>query len=102
MTLRTELDRYLHLRRMFGAKLKSDELRLRSFVTFMDQAGKTFVTRELIVEWMNGLRHASSGTKASRFSEVRQFALWLRGMDDRHEDPPPRGFVPVMSRANHI
>ena len=94
MTLHSELDRYLHLRRMFGAKLKSDELRLRSFVTFMDQAGKTFVTRELILEWMNGLQHASSGTRASRFSEVRQFALWLHGMDDRHEDPPPRGFVP--------
>jgi integrase/recombinase XerD len=94
MTLHAELDRYLHLRRMFGVKLKTDELRLRSFVTFVDQAGKTFVTFELILDWMKCQRPASSGTKASRFSAVRQFAQWLRGMDDRHEDPPPRGFVP--------
>ena len=94
MTLHAELDRYLNLRRMFGAKLKADELRLRSFATFVDKAGKEFVTKELLLEWMDGLRPASSGTKASRFSAVRQFALWLHGMDDRHDDPPPRGFVP--------
>lgn len=94
MTLHTELDRYLHLRRMFGAKLRTDELRLRSFVTFVDQAGKAFVTRELILDWMKCQRPASTGTRASRFSAVRQFAEWLRGMDDRHEGPPPRGFVP--------
>lgn len=94
MSLHAELDQYLHLRRMFGAKMKIDELRLRSFVIFVDQAGKTFVTRELILDWMKGLRPASSGTKASRFSAVRQFAQWLREIDDRHEDPPPQGFVP--------
>jgi len=94
MTLHAELDRYFNLRRMFGAKLKADELRLRSFATFVDKAGKEFVTKELLLEWMDGLRPASSGTKASRFSAVRQFALWLHGMDDRHDDPPPRGFVP--------
>lgn len=94
MTLHAELDRYLNLRRMFGAKLKADELRLRSFATFVDKAGKEFVTKELLLEWMDGLQPASSGTKASRFSAVRQFALWLHGMDDRHDDPPPRGFVP--------
>ena len=94
MSLHAELDQYLHLRRMFGAKMKIDELRLRSFVIFVDQAGKTFVTRELILDWMKGLRPASSGTKASRFSAVREFAQWLREIDDRHEDPPPQGFVP--------
>ncbi len=105
MTLHAELDRYLNLRRMFGAKLKADELRLRSFATFVDKAGKEFVTKELLLEWMDGLRPASSGTKASRFSAVRQFALWLHGMDDRHDDPPPRGFVPRTSqsvRAVHL
>ena len=49
MTLHAELDRYLNLRRMFGAKLKADELRLRSFATFVDKAGKEFVTKELLL-----------------------------------------------------
>lgn len=94
MTLHADLDRYLHLRRIFGAKLKTDELRLRSFATFVDQAGKGFVTRELILDWMKSQRPASNGTRASRFTAVRLFALWLRGMDERHEAPPSRGFVP--------
>lgn len=94
MTLHADLDRYLHLRRMFGAKLRADELRLRSFATFVDQNGNGFVTRELILDWMKSQRPACNGTKASRFTAVRLFAQWLRGMDERHEDPPPRGFVP--------
>lgn len=98
MTLHAEIDRYLHLRRMFGAKLTTDELRLRSFATFVDQNGNGSVTRELILDWMKSQRPACSGTRSSRFTAVRLFALWLHSMDERHENPPPRGFVPSRVR----
>lgn len=94
MTLHSDLDRYLHLRRMFGAKLRTAELRLRSFATFVDQTGKGFVTRELILDWMKSQRPACNGTRASRFTAVRLFSQWLRGMDERHESPPARRYVP--------
>jgi len=41
MSMHRELDRYLNIRRMFGAKLETDELRLRSFVTFV-MGGRPF------------------------------------------------------------
>jgi integrase/recombinase XerD len=97
MTMHRELDRYLNTRRMFGAKLETEELRLRSFARFVDDDGAEYVTIDLILRWMQSLRPTSTATKAARFCAVRQFSEWLHGIDAHNEAPPPRGFVPGRS-----
>lgn len=98
MSMHCELDRYLNIRRMFGAKLETDELRLRSFVTFADRDRAEYITIDLILRWMQSLQPFSAATRAARFCAVRHFAEWLHGIDARHEAPPPRGFIPGRSR----
>ena len=100
MSMHHELDRYLKIRRMFGTRLEKDELRLRSFATFADRHDASYVTIDLILRWMQTLQPFSKATTAARFGVVRLFAEWLHGNDNRHEAPPPRGFVQGRSRRS--
>lgn len=100
MSFLCELDRYLTLRRALGADLSTDARIIRRFATFADGEGAQRVSTDLVMRWIESLPSANSGTKATRFRVVRQFAEWLHGIDPMHE-APPRGLVPGHVQRAH-
>ena len=100
MSLLDEQQRYLSIRRRLGADLSTEERILGRFTTFADKDGAEYVDTRLIMRWLESLPAASAGTRGARFRVARQFALWLHGMDSRHE-VPPQGLVPAHVQRVH-
>ena len=100
MSLLAEQQRYLSIRRRLGADLSTEERILRRFTNFADKDGAEYVDTRLIMRWLESLPAASPGTRGARFRAARQFALWLHGMDSRHE-VPPQGLVPAHVQRVH-
>ncbi len=86
------LERYLRMRRGFGFKLETQELRLRNFVAFMGERGADVVTGKLAIEWAGG--GCGPATWSSRLSTIRPFARHLANIDPRTEIPPHGVFPP--------
>ncbi len=73
---------------------------MRRFTAFADKNGAEYVDTGLIMRWLESLPAASAGTRGARFRVARQFALWLHGMDPRHQ-VPPQGLVPAHVQRVH-
>jgi len=56
--LQVALDDYLAMRRALGYKLRLSGSLLRRFVTFADEAGATYITTEIAVDWATQRRSA--------------------------------------------
>lgn len=93
MSLTSQLDRYLTVRRSLGYDLGTSERILRRFTRFADREGATYIDTALFLRWHRTLASASNGTRAARLSVVRLFAQWLSSFDPTHE-VPPRGLLP--------
>jgi integrase len=91
--LATELDRYLAIRRSLGFALGTSERVLRRFVAFAAARRSRHITPELFLAWRADFGHASQQTWSARLGMVRQFALWLSGIDPRNQ-VPPKGLIP--------
>ena len=91
--LSVRLGAYLDHRRRFGADMTSAGLMLKPFVDFAEEEGAEWVTTDLFLRWKETFGSAGPNTWATRLCVVRGFAVWLRGLDDRHE-VPPRGLIP--------
>jgi integrase/recombinase XerD len=91
--LEKELDRYLKIRRSLGYDLSTSERVLRRFVAFAVARRARHVTSDLFLAWRAEFGHASRPTWSARLGMVRQFALWLSGIDPRNE-VPPKGLIP--------
>lgn len=79
---------YLVIRRALGFKLKLHAHLLPDLVAFLDEAGASFVTTDLAVQWAT--QPAGSATwHAARLSIVRGFARHLATIDARTQIPPP-------------
>ena len=91
--LSVRLGEYLDHRRRFGADMTSAGLMLKPFVDFAEEEGAEWVTTDLFLRWKETFGSAGPNTWATRLCVVRSFAVWLRGLDDRHE-VPPRGLIP--------
>ncbi|GAA0444022.1 MULTISPECIES: tyrosine-type recombinase/integrase [Sphingomonas] len=90
--LEDSLSRYLAMRRGFGFKLTTQELRLRTFIAFMAARGADVVTGKLAIEWAGG--GCGPATWSSRLSTIRSFARHLANTDPRTEIPPSGVFPP--------
>lgn len=93
MSLTSQLDRYLSVRRSLGYDLGTAERILRRFVVFADREGAVRIDTALFLRWHGTLADACTGTRAARLSVVRLFAQWLSSFDPAHE-VPPRGLLP--------
>ena len=95
--LRTELEKYLSMRKGLGYKYEHQSRRLADFVAFMDKRKATIITTKLALEWatLPPDRHASW---ALRLSDVRGFARHVVNLDPRTE-VPPAGLLPGWKRA---
>ncbi len=91
--LSDQLCAYLDHRRRFGADMTSVGLVLKPFVAFAEEEGAEWVTTDLFLRWKDTFGSAGSNTWSTRLSVLRCFAVWLQGLDDRHE-VPPRGLAP--------
>lgn len=93
MSLTSQLDRYLSVRRGLGYDLGTSERILRRFARFAEREGAAHINTALFLRWHATLADACTGTRAARLSVVRLFAQWLSSFDPAHE-VPPRGLLP--------
>jgi integrase len=103
MSLTSQLDRYLSVRRNLGYDLGTSERILRRFTRFADREGAAHIDTALFLRWHATLAEARSSTRVARLSVVRLFAQWLSSFDPAHE-VPPRGLLPgsVQRSRPHI
>ena len=103
MSLSSQLDRYLSVRRNLGYDLGTSERILRRFARFAEREGAAHIDTALFLRWHATLAEACAGTRATRLSVVRLFAQWLSSFDSAHE-VPPRGLLPgsVQRSRPHI
>jgi len=99
MTLTTQLDCYLSVRRNLGYNLGTSERILRRFTRFADGEGAAHIDTALFLRWHATLARASASTRGARLSAVRLFAQWLSSFDPAHE-APPRGLLPGSIRRS--
>ena len=86
--LRTALEEYLALRRKLGFKLCRAGDLLHNFVSFAEQEGASFITRELALRWAIQPKDCQPVWWATRFGMVRRFAEYWSAVDPRTEIPP--------------
>ena len=91
--LHRALDEYLAIRRRLGFTLRLPASLLRSFVTFVEHSGGTFITTDLALQWATQPRGVQPATWTWRLGIVRRFAAWRRATDARTE-APPEGLLP--------
>ena len=96
MSITSELDRYLSVRRSLGYDLRTDEQVLRRFARFADREGAPHIDTALFLRWDTSLPDAGASTRSARLGKVRLFAQWLSSIDPAHE-VPPRGLLPDRS-----
>lgn len=92
-TLAQELDRYLTIRRSLGYDLSTAARVLRRFVTFAHGRKARHITTDLFLAWQAEFGEANQQTWSARLGMVRQFALWLSGINPRNE-VPPKALIP--------
>lgn len=92
-TLARELDRYLAIRRSLGYDLSTSARVLRRFVAFAHGRRAKHITTDLFLAWQAEFGEANQQTWSARLGMVRQFALWLSGIDPRNE-VPPKALIP--------
>ena len=97
--LRQALGRYVVMRRGFGFRYNTKESWLDDFVTYMDAAQATVVTRKLTLAWITQSRRTSW---PNRLSAVRGFARYLSNFEPGTETLPS-GIFPSHRRPRpHI
>jgi integrase len=87
--LARHVDDYLRLRRSLGFKLELPGHLLRQLLAYLDAAGATTLTTELMIEWARLPQHVQSLHWARRLGAARSFALYLKTIDPATEVPPP-------------
>jgi integrase/recombinase XerD len=98
-TLIQELDRYLAIRRSLGYDLSTSARVLKRFVAFAHGRKARRLTTDLFLAWQAEFGEANQQTWSARLGMVRQFALWLSGVDPRHE-VPPKALIPGRYRRS--
>jgi integrase/recombinase XerD len=95
--LKSEITRYVAMRRGLGFGLAYDEPLLRGFARFLEARHARRVTTALALEWARLPITARPEQWARRLGIVRRFAVHLHALDPRTEVPPP-GLLPYRPR----
>lgn len=86
--LRAALTDYLTLRRSLGFELRLAGRMLQRFVTFAENQGAEYITRELAVQWATASADAQPAQWANRLAMVRRLAKHHLASEPRTEVPP--------------
>ena len=87
-SLRRSMEEYLAMRRRLGFKLQEAGLRLKDFVSFMEEHRARRITSALALTWAQRSRAVQPVIWAQRLGVVRDFARYLSAFDPRTEVPP--------------
>lgn len=87
---------YLKLRRQLGYKLTNTETLLRKFTSFLESKKASYITTELASYFVTQ-NTKSVIEKSVKMTKIRQFAIYLKGIEQKTEIPPLRLF-PYSSR----
>ncbi len=88
-SLRQAMEEYLAMRRRLGFKLHEAGLRLKDFVSFMEERRARRITSALALTWAQRPHDVQSVIWAQRLGVVRDFARYLSAFEPRTEVPPP-------------
>jgi integrase len=86
--LARHVDDYLRLRRSLGFKLEWPGHLLHQLLAYLDAAGATTLTAELMIEWARLPQGVQPLHWAHRLGAARSFALYLKTIDPATEVPP--------------
>lgn len=95
--LRQALADYLAVRRALGYRLARAEKLLAQFLTFVEHRGEVHLTIETALAWATAPAGANPNWKSRRLTDVRRFAVHLRGINPATQ-APPEDILPGRSR----
>ena len=95
--LRQALADYLAVQRALGYRLARAEKLLAQFLAFVEHRGEEHLTIETALAWATAPAGADPNWMSRRLSDVRRFAIHLRGIDPATQ-APPADMLPGRSR----
>ena len=90
MTMIEDAERYVGLKQYVGFSYRSQSWVVRQYARYATHQGDQFVRSARVVEW--AAKTASVHFAREKLRQLRDFALWLRAEDERHEVPPRHAF----------
>lgn len=87
--LRQALADYLAVRRALGYRLVRAEKILTQFLAFVEERGEEHLTLDTALAWATAPTGADASWMSRRLSDIRRFAIHLRGIDPATQVPPP-------------
>ena len=90
MSLISEVDRYVRLKRSLGYKFADNERMLRSYARFAAGRDDELIRADTAIDWAS--RTPSAERSCVKLSVVRAFAVSLHAENPRHEIPPRHVF----------
>lgn len=91
--LKETTEEYLKGRRALGFKLYEHGLFLDQFIKFLDEQGKSIITKELAVKWAMLPTGCDPSLWATRYRVIRQFAFYCKAIEPKTE-LLPEGLFP--------
>ena len=79
---------YLAVRRVLGYRLVRAEKLLTQFLAFVEERGEKHLTLDTALAWATAPAGADPSWISRRLSDIRRFAIHLRGIDPATQVPP--------------
>ena len=86
--LKYQVEKYIQFRRQLGYKLENAEKILKNFASFSAEHGVSYIKIDVAVSFSKKNPKASPATWSKSLGIIRQFALFLKTIDQRTEVPP--------------
>ena len=90
MTMIEDAERYVGLKQHVGFSYRSQSWVVRQYARYATHHGDQFVRSARVIEW--AAKTSSVHFAREKLRQLRDFALWLRAEDERHEEPPRHAF----------
>jgi integrase/recombinase XerD len=94
MSIRSQVEQYLALRRSLGFKLHGEGRMLLEFADRLDHTGQVTITVAAAVAWASEPSNTTAAHRQRRLGVVRGFARYLAAFDPACQVPPP-GLLPA-------
>lgn len=90
MFLARDAERYIEIHRRLGYKYDTEQRWLAEYAKFASEAGDEWIRIERVMQWIS--RSVSRYQSVRKLRLMRNFAIWMRAEDHRHELPPRDAF----------
>lgn len=90
MTMIEDAERYVALKQYVGFSYQSQSWVVRQYARYATNQGDQFMRSTRVIEW--AAMTSSVHFAREKLRQLRDFAIWLRAEDERHEVPPRHAF----------